>query len=125
NTSDCELARYAEKLRSNLRSVKSLAEQTGEHRDQSEKNRARESKSGHCVIEEIRCRFARSHPRNIAAMFLQIIGYLCWLKLRRHPKIAEKENHRRQQQIVRPTIIESTDDFAGRWTISTYPADDR
>jgi len=27
-------------------------------------------------------------------MLLQIIGDLCRLKLRRHPKIAEEENHR-------------------------------
>src|SRR5437764_11800279 len=70
DTYDNEQARSAKKLRRNLRNVKSLAEQAGQHRDQSEKNRAGKSKARHGVIEEIRCRFARAHARNIATMLL-------------------------------------------------------
>ena len=80
--------------------MKRLTEQARQHRNQGEKHRAGESQPRHRIVQEIRRWFTRSHPRNVTAVLLQIIRDLRRLELRRHPKVAEEENHRGNQGIV-------------------------
>ena len=81
-----------------VRDVQSLAEQARQNRDQRKENRAGKGQPRHREVEEIRRRFARTHARDVAAVFLQIIRDLRGLKLRRDPEIAEEENHRGREK---------------------------
>ena len=103
HTDDDEQAGPAKKLRRNDRHVHSLTQKARQNRNQREENRARKSQPRHREIEEIGRRFSRTHARNIAAVFLQIVRDLRRLKLRRHPEITEEENHRREDCVVQPT----------------------
>src|SRR5205807_9748996 len=114
---DDEQARPAEKLGCNLRHMQSLTEQTWQHRDQREENRAGKGQACHGEIKKIRSWFTWSYAWDIAAVFLQIIRNLRRLELRRDPEIAEEENHRRQQNVMRPAGRHQVGDLPGDTTV--------
>ena len=105
--------------------MQSLAEQTWQYCDQREKNRAGKSESRHGEIEKVGRRFSRSHARDVTAVFLQIICDLRWLELRGDPKITEKENHRREHDIMWPAGGKRVGDAVGDRTVFKHVADNR
>ena len=101
-----------------------MAHQRRQHRNQSQKNRACEGQARHCEIKKISRRFSWSYARDITAVFFQIVRDLRRLKLRSNPKIAEEENHPRQNNIVRPAGGKRAGDSGGSGTIPKAVADD-
>src|SRR5438270_12947319 len=122
---DDEQARPAEKLGCNLRHMQSLTEQTWQHRDQREENRAGKGQACHGEIKKIRSWFTWSYAWDIAAVFLQIIRNLGRLELSRDPEITEEENHRRQQNVMRPAARHQVSDLPRDTTIFEGEANNR
>src|ERR1700730_10242938 len=102
-----------------------MAKQLRQHRDHGEKNRAGKCQSCHCEIEKIRRRLSRSHTWDVTAVFLEIIGDLSRLKLRRDPEVTEKENHRGKKNIMRPAVRHRIRNLIGDATVFANETDDR
>ena len=115
----------AKKLRRDNWHIQSLAEQTWQYRDQREENRTGKCESRHGEIKEIGGWFSRSHARDVTSVFLQVICDLRRLELRGDPKITEKENHRRQHDVMWPAGGKRVGDAFGGRTVFKRVADNR
>jgi len=100
---DDQQARASKKLGGDLRHMHALAQKRRQDRDHGQEKRAGKGEPGHGIIEKIRGWFAWSNARDVGSMLLQIVRDLSRLKLRRDPEIAEKEDHRRQENVVEPS----------------------
>jgi hypothetical protein len=105
------------KLRRDNWHIQSLAEETWQYRYQREENRTGKRQSRHGEIKKVRRRFSRSHPRDVTSVFLQVICDLRWLELRGDPEITEKENHRRESDVMWPAGGKRVGDTVGDRTV--------
>src|SRR5881628_199448 len=99
---DDQQAGAAEKLRRDHGHIQSLAQKTGQNRDERQENPAGKRESRHCEIEKIGSRFPRTHAWNVTAIFFKIVGDLSRLKLCGDPEVTEKENDRSESDVMRP-----------------------
>src|SRR5688500_6971392 len=88
-----EDAGAAKERRNLIRDVQEAIKEVGNNRDDRQEDRAREGDAPHGVVQIIAGGLAGTNARNVAAVFLEVVGDLDFIELSGHPEIGEKENH--------------------------------
>lgn len=95
----------SEKLRDGVVQVQESGHQGRNEGDDDEEYTSSEGDSVHDPMKCIGSRLPRPYSRNVATVFLQIIGDLELIELGGDPKIGEKEDHQRLSREVEPARV--------------------
>src|SRR5207253_995358 len=82
-----------------------VTENDGNDCDDGQEERAGQRDAAHRVVKIITRGLAGAYARDVAAVFLEVIGNLDFVELRGDPEIGEEEDHQRIKQVVQKSAV--------------------
>src|SRR5678815_371467 len=89
-----------EELRRDVGHIHLMRKHLRQDRDDRQENGASKGEPRHREIEKVSRGFSGTHTGYVTSVLLQIICDLLRLELRRHPKVAEEENHSSIERVM-------------------------